>query len=87
MYVEELWGQWERVNAIVLSKLMNSVSKSLLSGIAFSFSALSVWTDLQERLDKVDGSRTYTLHKDIASLQQGTFSVSVYYTRLKESMG
>ncbi|KAH0679327.1 hypothetical protein KY284_020412 [Solanum tuberosum] len=28
---------------------MNSVSKSLLSGIAFASTALSVWTDLKER--------------------------------------
>lgn len=62
---------------------MNSVSKSLLSGIAFATSALQVWNDLKERFDRVDGSRTYSLHKDIASLQQGTFSVSVYYTNLK----
>ncbi|XP_055834507.1 uncharacterized protein LOC129903053 [Solanum dulcamara] len=83
MYGEELWGQWERVNAIVLSWLMNSVSKSLLSGIAFASNASSVWTDLQERFDRVDGSRTYSLHKEIATLQQGTVSVSTYYTKLK----
>uniref|UniRef100_A0A0V0IAD8 Putative ovule protein n=1 Tax=Solanum chacoense TaxID=4108 RepID=A0A0V0IAD8_SOLCH len=62
---------------------MNSVSKSLLSGIAFASSACNVWTDLKERFDRVDGSRTYSLHKNIVSLQQGTTSVSVYYTRLK----
>ncbi|XP_049378051.1 uncharacterized protein LOC125842777 [Solanum stenotomum] len=37
----------------------------------------------EERFDRVDGSRTYSLHKDITSLQQRTASVSVYYTRLK----
>lgn len=83
VYNEELWGQWERVNAIVLSWLMNSVSKSLLSGIAFATTAFDVWTDLKERFDRVDGSRSYSLHKDISSLQQGNMSVSVYYTRLK----
>lgn len=83
MFGKEMWGQWERVNAIVLSWLMNSVSKSLLSGIAFASAALDVWTDLKERFDRVDGSRTYSLHKDIASLQQGTDSVSMYYTKLK----
>ncbi|XP_015164024.1 uncharacterized protein [Solanum tuberosum] len=62
---------------------MNSVSKSLLSGIAFATTAFDVWNDLKERFDRVDGSRTYSLHKDITSLQQGTASVSVYYTRLK----
>lgn len=30
---EELWGPWERVNAIVLFWIMNSVTSNLLSGI------------------------------------------------------
>ncbi|XP_047266243.1 uncharacterized protein LOC107873996 [Capsicum annuum] len=79
----ELWGQWERVNAIVLSWLLNSVSKSILGGLAFSSSAFNVWTDLKERFDQLDGSRTFSLHKEIVTLQQGTNSVSVYYTKLK----
>ncbi|XP_055824401.1 uncharacterized protein LOC129892909 [Solanum dulcamara] len=83
MYGEKLWSQWERVNAIVLSWLMNSMSKRLLSGVAFASSAMDVWTDLQERFDRVDGSRTYSLHKEITTLQQGITSVSVYYTKLK----
>ncbi|KAH0705523.1 hypothetical protein KY290_010213 [Solanum tuberosum] len=83
VYGEEMWGQWERVNVIVLSWLMNSVSKSLLSGVVFASSAMQVWNDLKERFDRVDGSRTYSLHKDIVTLQQGTNSVSEYYTRLK----
>ncbi|KAK6774018.1 hypothetical protein RDI58_029257 [Solanum bulbocastanum] len=66
----ELWGQMERVNFVVLSWLMNSVFKSLLNGITFAFSALNVWVDLKERFDRVDRSRTYSLHKYIASLQQ-----------------
>ncbi|XP_015165096.1 uncharacterized protein [Solanum tuberosum] len=79
----ELRGQWERVNAIVLSWLLNSVSKSLLGGVAFASSAQAVWNDLKERFDQLDGSRTFSLHKDIATLQQGTDSVSVYFTKLK----
>lgn len=82
VYSDDLGGHWERVNAIVLSWLMNSVSKSLLSRIAFATTAFDVWNDLKERFDRVDGSRTYSLHKVITSLQQGTASVSVYYTRL-----
>uniref|UniRef100_A0A0V0H604 Putative ovule protein n=1 Tax=Solanum chacoense TaxID=4108 RepID=A0A0V0H604_SOLCH len=59
---------------------MNSVSKSLLSGVAFASSALQVWNDLKERFDRFDGSRTYSLHKDIVTMQQGTNSISEYYT-------
>ncbi|KAL3340400.1 hypothetical protein AABB24_028836 [Solanum stoloniferum] len=83
IFGEELWGQWEKVNAIVLSWLMNYMPKSLLSGIAFASTALDVWIDLKERFNRADGSRTYSLHKDIASVQQGTASVSVYYTKFK----
>lgn len=76
-------GQWERVNAIVLSWLMNSVSKSLLIGIVFASNACTVWDDLKERFDRVDGSRTYSLHKETSTLMQGTVSVSAYYIKLR----
>uniref|UniRef100_A0A0V0HX07 Putative ovule protein n=1 Tax=Solanum chacoense TaxID=4108 RepID=A0A0V0HX07_SOLCH len=74
---------WERVNAIVLSWIMNSVSKSLLGGIMYASSAKVVWDDLFERFNKVDWSRTFNLHKEIATLSQGTSSVSMYYSKLK----
>ena len=83
MYGVELWGHWERINAIVLSWLLNYVSKGLLSGLAFASSTFDVWTDLREMFNRVDGSRTYSLHKDIVSMQQGNVSVSKYYTRIK----
>uniref|UniRef100_A0A3Q7FZN3 Integrase zinc-binding domain-containing protein n=1 Tax=Solanum lycopersicum TaxID=4081 RepID=A0A3Q7FZN3_SOLLC len=38
-----------KMNAIVLSWLLNSISKSLLGGVAFASSAQSVWNDLKER--------------------------------------
>lgn len=47
-------------------------------------SAQEVWEDLKSRFDKVDGSITFNLHKEIATLVQGTSSVAAYFTRLKE---
>lgn len=72
---------WERVNAIVLSWIMNSVEKGLLGGYAFTVQA--VWKDLFERFNKVDGSRIFNIHKEIATLCQGTSSVSTYFSKLK----
>ncbi|XP_075080287.1 uncharacterized protein LOC142165810 [Nicotiana tabacum] len=77
-------NHWERVNAIVLSWIMNSVSKGLLGGIMYASSAQAVWEDLLERFNKIDGSRTFNLHKEIATLTQGTASVSIYFSRLKD---
>ena len=44
----------------------------------------SVWKDLAERYDKVDGSRIFQLHKEIATVSQGTSSISTYFSRLRE---
>lgn len=79
----DLRGQWERVNAFVLSWILNYVSKSLLGGVAFASSTQGVWNDLKERFDQLDGSRTFSLHREIATLQQRPDSVSVYFTKLK----
>ena len=44
-YSENLWKHWDRVDAIVQSWLMNSVSKSL-GGIMYAATAKAVWQDL-----------------------------------------
>lgn len=41
-----LHNQWDRCNAIVLSWIMNSVSKELLSGIVYASNVHLVWKDL-----------------------------------------
>lgn len=46
--------------------------------------AKSVWDDLYERFHKVDGVRTFNLHKNIASLSQENMSVCVYFSKLKD---
>uniref|UniRef100_A0A1S3ZNT4 Retrotransposon Copia-like N-terminal domain-containing protein n=1 Tax=Nicotiana tabacum TaxID=4097 RepID=A0A1S3ZNT4_TOBAC len=83
-FPEMIWNHWERVNAIVLSWIMNSVAKGLLGGIMYASSAQVVWEDLAKRFNKVDGSRTFNLHKEISTLSQGTTFVSIYFSKLKD---
>nr|XP_009607247.1 uncharacterized protein LOC104101499 [Nicotiana tomentosiformis] len=63
---------------------MNSVSSGLLGGIMYALSAQAMWNDLHERFDKIDCSISYNLHKEIATLSQGTASVSTYFSKLKD---
>lgn len=63
---------------------MNCVSKKLLGGIVYSTIVSTVWKDLAERYDKLDGSRIFQLHKEIATISQGTSSISSYFSRLRE---
>ncbi|XP_070053204.1 uncharacterized protein [Nicotiana tomentosiformis] len=83
-FPESMWNHWERVNAIVLSWLMNSVSSGLLGGIIYASSAQAVWNDLHERFDKIDSSRSYNLHKETVTLSQGTASISAYFSKLND---
>ncbi|XP_019238794.1 PREDICTED: uncharacterized protein LOC109218856 [Nicotiana attenuata] len=67
---QSLHELWEKCNAIVLSWIMNVVSKKLPSGIVDKSNAHKVWTDLKDKYDKIDGSRIFFLHKEIAFLSQ-----------------
>jgi len=63
---------------------MSNVSNDLLIGVLFCSNSNLIWEDLRERFDKINSSRTFQLHKEIFTLVQGTSSVSVYYSRLKD---
>ncbi|KAH0652569.1 hypothetical protein KY289_030247 [Solanum tuberosum] len=82
-YALELEEQWEKCNAFVLAWIMNAVSKELLSGIVYASDAVTVWADLKERFDKVDGSRIYQLHREVCTIHQGNQTVSAYFTKLR----
>ena len=83
-FTGDLARLWDRCNAIVVSWIMCNVSKDLLSGVLFCSNSYSIWEDLRERFDKINSSRTFQLHKEIFTLVQGTSSVSVYYSKLKD---
>ncbi|XP_073270434.1 uncharacterized protein [Primulina huaijiensis] len=76
--------QWERCNALVLSWIMNSVSKEIFGGIVYSTDASVVWTDIKDQFDKVNGSGIFSLHRDIGRLVQGNNTISSYYCKLKQ---
>ncbi|XP_073277012.1 uncharacterized protein [Primulina huaijiensis] len=76
--------QWERCNAVVLSWIFSSVSKEIFCGLVYAKDAYSVWEDLKERFDKICGSRIYVIHRDIVRLSQGSSTISVYFSKLKQ---
>ncbi|XP_073296507.1 uncharacterized protein [Primulina huaijiensis] len=76
--------QWERCNALVLSWIMNSVSKDIFGGIVYSSDASTVWSDLKDQFDKINGSRIFSLHRELGRLTQGNNTISVYFCKLKQ---
>nr|XP_009593063.1 uncharacterized protein LOC104089791 isoform X2 [Nicotiana tomentosiformis] len=82
-FLEGTWNHWERMNAIVLSWIINYDASGLLDDIMYASSAHAVWNDLLEWFNKVDGSRLFNLYKEISTLSQVTTFVPVYFSQLK----
>ena len=81
--VDEVLGrQWDRVNAVVLGWILNSISEELFLGQIFSKRASEVWTELKETFDRVDGSITFNLHHKINSMSQNGSSIAEYFNKL-----
>ncbi|XP_073020945.1 uncharacterized protein [Primulina eburnea] len=72
-----------RNNNIVVSWILNSVSKEISASILFAESAAEIWQDLKERFQQSNGPRVFQLKRDLINLRQEQDSVSVYFTKLK----
>lgn len=81
--LDPLFHSWKRNNSIVASWILNSVSKEVASSIIYSSSASEIWLDLQERFKQSNGPKIFELKRELLGLQQGTLSVSQYFTKLK----
>lgn len=60
--------QWDRCNAVVLSWLINSVSKEITVSITFFENAQDIWNDLREQFNMTDETKVYSLHHLINAL-------------------
>ncbi|KAF8387898.1 hypothetical protein HHK36_026560 [Tetracentron sinense] len=74
---------WCRCNNMLLSWLLNSVSKEIAASIIYIDSAADIWMDLQDRFSHLNGPRVFQLQQTMSSLSQGNDSVSTYFTSLK----
>lgn len=78
-----LYNAWIRNNNIVISWIINSVSKEISSSILYAESAAEIWDDLKVRFQQRNGAHIYNLRKILMNLKQDTQSVSLYFTKLK----
>ncbi|GJR30979.1 ribonuclease H-like domain-containing protein [Tanacetum coccineum] len=77
-----LSNQWDRCNSIVLSWLLNSVSKDLFLGQIFSDNAFNVWAELKGTYD--NGSIILSLLQKIHNFKQDDVSKHYQLMRLMQ---
>lgn len=78
-----LTNAWIRNDNIVISWLLNSVSKDISAIILFAESATEIWNDLSDQFQQCSGPRIFQLRRDLLSLRQDHDSVSVYFIKIK----
>ena len=64
------YGSWKRCDTMVLSWILNSLSKEISTSVIYLDTSIEVWKDLNERFSQSSGPRVYQLQKAIASLNQ-----------------
>jgi hypothetical protein len=74
---------WTRCNDMILSWILNSLSKEIAASVIYINTCSEMWMDLKERFSKKNRPRLFQLQKSISALVQDNLSVSAYFTRLK----
>ncbi|XP_019253996.1 PREDICTED: uncharacterized protein LOC109232705 [Nicotiana attenuata] len=78
---------WARCNDMVLSWLLNSLSKEIAESVLYSQSAKDLWSDLEDRFGQTNGAKLFQLQKELSAVTQGNSSVSSYFTKIKSLWG
>jgi hypothetical protein len=78
-----LYAYWTRCNTVVITWILNCVSKKIHSSVLYKPTAYVIWKELQEKFSQSNGPQIFQLEKEIGSLTQNQNSVSDYYTHLQ----
>ncbi|XP_074360828.1 uncharacterized protein LOC141701081 [Apium graveolens] len=65
-----LKNQWERVNDMLISWILNTISDDIKNGMDFVQSAQEVLKELHEQFSGINGHRVYQILKDLHALEQ-----------------
>ncbi|XP_058004034.1 uncharacterized protein LOC131180686 [Hevea brasiliensis] len=66
-----LFEKWRRVDCMVISWILNSISKELVEYFIYTPSAKDLWNELEQRFGVNNGPLLYNIKREIASFTQG----------------
>ncbi|XP_019241196.1 PREDICTED: uncharacterized protein LOC109221186 [Nicotiana attenuata] len=75
--------QWNCVNDMVISWILNALSKDIADSVIYSKTAKELWDSLEQRFGKSNGAKLYHLQKELTGLVQGNNDIAGYFTKLK----
>jgi hypothetical protein len=78
-----LYSLWSRCNTVVITWILNCVSKEIHSTVLYKQTACEIWIILRNRFSKSNGPQIFQVEQAIGSLSQSQVSVTDYYTKLQ----
>ncbi|XP_070049337.1 uncharacterized protein [Nicotiana tomentosiformis] len=76
--------QWSCVNDIVISWILNALSKDIADSVIYSKTAKELWDSLKQRFRRSNGAKLYHPQKELSGLVQGNSDIAGYFTKLKQ---
>ncbi|KAL2243648.1 UNVERIFIED_CONTAM: Retrovirus-related Pol polyprotein from transposon RE1 [Sesamum indicum] len=73
--------QWQKSDSMVISWIINSMSKDIAEAFLYATSARDLWVELESRFGESNEPLLYQIQREIASIQQGNVSVAIHYPR------
>ncbi|KAL0447791.1 UNVERIFIED_CONTAM: hypothetical protein Slati_1907000 [Sesamum latifolium] len=75
---------WVRVDSMVTTWILNSISKDIVEGFMNTKSARRLWLDLEEHYGGCNGPQLCHIQRQITFVSQGTTDVGAYFTKLRK---
>ncbi|XP_019053968.1 PREDICTED: uncharacterized protein LOC104601120 isoform X1 [Nelumbo nucifera] len=78
------YDQWIRVDCMIRSWILNSISKEIVEAFLYASTARELWLELEERFGESNGPQIYRIQREISAISQGSQLVVKYFTKLKK---
>ncbi|KAL2247255.1 UNVERIFIED_CONTAM: hypothetical protein Sindi_2577800, partial [Sesamum indicum] len=66
--------QWQRNDCMVVSWILNFMSKDIVKAFLYVASARDLWRELESRFGESNGPMLYKIQREITSISQGNMS-------------
>lgn len=74
---------WNRRNDMVLSWMLNSLSKEIADSVIYSKTTKDLWKELEDKFGQSNETQIYHLQKELSDLVQGPNDIAGYFTKIK----
>lgn len=74
---------WSRCNDIVISWILNSLTKEIAKSVLYSKTAREIQINLEDRFGQCNGAQLYHLQKELSELTHGSNDIAIYFTKMK----